>query len=460
MKQLDKFKNTNESMGIDLSNQSLELWELESNMIRENFYSSIEWNTMLREIEVNDKVKEILEKIVWKCLESKNILYGIDQESLNGKSLEDHFDEISEKHPELRWLLNFDLQLWDIICLNYEDCKPSDKIKLVALMSALDENKVFANSHINEDWSYNSDKIKERYKNEIYWINEDISSIFKLNQYKNFWFVERTLREEYWLSEEEITTFKTYLDEVQAYIDSTKPQEAWMWHAFAFLAWMLVMALWVMVYDKVMNPDWMKEIELNEIELTWLHSLWKLVPAVAEFSQTWEAEEKLYDETTDDWWFKQNAKKIANSLQSKKIIMNLRWKVWAEFDISESSWARFVYDPRDKMMRVFLNEPTFIIRESNPEILYSNDAVFEMSRFNDTEMDLLKDLEQWAVENDSITKPLAHKANQEVAELLYKMYWPLIGHFNHELIWVEVIIEWKSTEYTREELDWNYIIRN
>jgi hypothetical protein len=76
-----------------------------------------------------------------------------------------------------------------------------------------------------------------------------------------------------------------------------------------------------------------------------------------------------------------------------------------------------------------------------------------MSRFNDTEIDLIKELEQWAIQNDTITKPLANKAIQEVAELFYKMYWPLINHFNYDLNWVEVIIDWEITNYNSLQLD-------
>jgi hypothetical protein len=42
MNNFDTLKNTNESLDVNVSQESIALSELESDMIRENFYTSIE----------------------------------------------------------------------------------------------------------------------------------------------------------------------------------------------------------------------------------------------------------------------------------------------------------------------------------------------------------------------------------------------------------------------------------
>ncbi len=266
-------------------------------------------------------------------------------------------------------------------------------------------------------------------------ITVDVSSTFQVDQRANAGQTLKTLQETYGMTAKEATMFKQYLDKVAKEHALTQPDQSNIYgYLFAFIAGVAVTLCGVMVYDRITNPRGMAETNMGEINLGDPSLLAKLVTAEQPFTVNGTRTESLYDNPDN---LLQDA---LNAIQSRTVTMSLDGKVGVEYDFDTKNGAVFTYNPKTKFINVQLPHPTFKIREQNATILGRNSEWVEIGKFNNTEQNLLDELNGKALQEIGTQQTLIDMSMKKASEVIYTMYGPILRHFKQDVIGIQVTV--------------------
>ncbi len=409
-------------------NESLKTqWEVVKDIIRE-----WSWEKIISTIDMDPKTQWIVNKVMDSCINK------IETSFNSIWSIQSFQQKIYEKNPELWNFLTIELWINNISCDNFHDCTPDEKMLLLTIEKTLAEDTFFTRYKREEDWSFNIEIFKKKFSNASRSVNEEISDTFNETQ-SYFSDPKESFKISFWLTDDEADSFIKYLEEVKTNIDATKPQEAGIGTVIAVVATAVVTSLLRMKYIDIKYWDWEKKIK------TWLISLWdpetlaSIITAKQGFEMVWDLDHSLYEENSDDWWFKRNGKKVVNARQSKELQMTLYGELWVTFDLH---WAKFNYNYDSKMIEIELPEPEAIMLYSDPIVNYKNWEVFEMEVFKNDEIELYKELENKALSDAKTRELLISKAHEWAMDIFLKVYWPVLENSWEELKWITVTMWW------------------
>lgn len=126
--------------------------------------------------------------------------------------------------------------------------------------------------------------------------------------------------------------------------------------------------------------------------------------------------------------------------------MSLDGKVAVEYDFEVKNGATFTYDPKTKMINVQLPYPTFKIREQKATVLARNSEWLEVSKFNNTEQNLLDELNGKALETVGTQQSLIDMSMRQTADIVNAIYSPVLKNFNKQIVGVNVTIQGQPTK--------------
>lgn len=147
----------------------------------------------------------------------------------------------------------------------------------------------------------------------------------------------------------------------------------------------------------------------------------------------------MYD-TTNETGLARIAQDIINSAQSRTVTMSLDGKVGVEYDFDTKNGAVFMYDPKTKFINVQLPHPTFKIRDQKATILARNSELIEIAKFNNTEQNLLDELNEKALQEIGTQQALIYMSMKKASEVIYTMYGPILHHFKQDVIGIQVTV--------------------
>ena len=388
------------------------------------------------EILPTPEVTKLIDKVLAKCLDNHRGL----QKPLLGKQLEQWQSEIFQKHPELWSFITLELKINNFSCDGYDHATPTEKIKLLALHGAMHDLLPLAPGLKTKSWAFDVAKLRRRYMQKLEEITVDVSSTFQFDQRANAGQTLKTLQEVYGMTTKEATMFKQYLEKVTKEHKLSQPDQGSIYgYLFAFIAGVAVTLCGVMVYDRITNPKGMAENNMWEINLGDPSLLAKLVTAEQPFTVNGTRTESLYD-TTNETGLARIAQDIINSAQSRTVTMSLDGKVVVEYDIDTKNGAVFMYDPKTKFINVQLPHPTFKIRDQKATILARNSELIEIAKFNNTEQNLLDELNEKALQEIGTQQALIYMSMKKASEVIYTMYGPILHHFKQDVIGIQVTV--------------------
>lgn len=405
-----------------------------------------EWMKQINSISVSPD--PIIDRINNTILDKALSEHGHLQEWVANKSLSTIQKEIIGSHPELTSFLLFDMNINSLSCDSFSWLLPLEKIQIIALQSTIHDKLPFFPGLKNKDWSFNNEKFKQKFKYKVEATVKDLMSNFKWNQIKHFWVVKSALIKEYWLSEADASKYIAYLEKVRIQYESNQPVQWNVWYWIAFAAGVAVTLLWLAVYDRIMNPKWMSERDMWVIDLGDTNVLAGLITAEQDFEVTGTQTDKLYD-TSNETGIVWKLKDIANIAQSRKITLALSGKIGVEYTLATQDGASFTYDPSTKLINVQLPTPKFTMRDKKATVLERNSEIIEISKFNNTEQELINSLSEKVLWEAEKQNELVDISINQTANLIYQIYAPVIKRFGKEVKWITVTVNNNKKEFLK-----------
>ena len=397
-------------------------WESQSlqTEITQDLIRSWKGEEVLWSLVTDPETQEVVDKVMNSCIAR------IESPMMVIDSISSYVWWLVDAHPDLIWMLIFDLKINNLSCDNPEDCTPDEKVLLISLEETLRKKNNMGVDEFRFSFDQNFKKT-----------SEDVT--------KNFIATQSGLRDpiksfntSFGLSENESKKFIKYLKHVEEQSLLNAPAQSWnaVWYLIAIVWTAVVTSLLWHTYNEIRYWNGKPEYKSGPVSLWEPEYLAKLIAASQSFEQTGESYNKQYEVDENDSYY--YMKTLANAFQSKELIMKVSWELWVSFDLDQS---RFEYNPATKMIEISLSKPTVWILDSDAEVLFKNGEVFESPKFNNDEIKLKKKLENDAIISAEETNDLLLKAQESTMDIFLNVFWPLLESFDKELVWIKVTID-------------------
>ena len=397
-------------------------------------------------------IKNATEKILAGCLKWKtvNMLLDNRQDFFANKNISVYIGDLLKTNPEL---LSFIPKLWidQFIDKKYEQLLPSQKLTLLALDDVLTGK---ASNLLNPSYKDANGKIDLAKFEKVY--AEDLKKIVgqlqidtQLTQLSNFWKINTTLKDDYKLTEAEANKYIAYLEAIKN--QPKAYQEAGpMWLAiYGGLMLVLWFVLGLAFYKTFLTPSESKTTINGETNLWAPEYISKMLSMDIPFTQTGQIKREQYKINPDDGFLMQQAKKAANALQTREIMIQTTGKIAVEYDLK---WMESWFDPKTNTLKLIIKKsPVTIIHESSSKIVGDNTQVLQTKDFENLPMLLEDSLKNVAKGKVSWDAALMMQAHWSLVRNLYDMYNIVCKNMWNRIDNISVIIfdeKWNSKTMT------------
>lgn len=400
-----------------------------------------------KDVDVKNWAMKIFEKACNNVMKEKF-------EILEKENVKEFLVNLINRNRDLLFYISWDLWL-PLNIENFADLNISQKLNFAALYKtinkwALDTSNRDKISTYFTKTKTTSKEIISSCNDNLKWYYDEINRDFKWSNISNFLKLKKTLKKDYGLTDAEADKYEEYVLLVQKhpeYLWILKPNEAGTsaWFIVFFIVWIIVWALWYHFIDNFWKWDGQTEIRKSRIEIEDPENVLRLITQEAGFSGRDIAEKPLFEIDEDDGLVMEFLKRGANQLESKKVEMEVEWKLALEYD----AWRYMKMEVDQDTWVVYLKicPPNIIVTEANPYIVNKKNELIHLQHFDQVELELLESIKKDAIEDAYKDPNFLNTARQQT----YDMLFPLIQSMHP--YWVDVT----GLEITYVDEHWNEI---
>ena len=127
----------------------------------------------------------------------------------------------------------------------------------------------------------------------------------------------------------------------------------------------------------------------------------------------------MFIEEWDDGLLVSLGKRVINTAQSKKVRMELEWKLALQYDMWR--YCKMELDHATGIVHLTLPQPELIVIESKAKVLNKSNERVQLKAFDNAELELQQQLKQQAV-NDALKDPAFYqKAKDQTKNQLFSL---------------------------------------
>ena len=244
--------------------------------------------------------------------------------------------------------------------------------------------------------------------------------------------LEKILKKEYWLTDAEYKKMKEYIKLIQKH-----PEYVW-WElkhkldikaadisvlVAAIIAFVIGIAVWAVVPREKLKFRGDPEVKTygEWWEIYNFKDVFKLITQEAEFHENWWMEVSMCQIDWNDNFLLGWGKRLVNYFETKKIHLNVEWKLAVVFD-AEKAKCNVEIKKWKWILHVKVGKPEIIISQSKGEVDYSKVEWIHLSDFNNTELQQEERLKLQAIQRAQNDPNFQKAAERQLREQLLKIF--------------------------------------